>query len=90
MPVQQLAPPTIDEIVADIKDFERKYGVSTLDFLKVDGDIDSVDEDDAIEWLYRVEQFRTLQSRNSPTRTERATSVGECISVSDAMEKLAA
>jgi hypothetical protein len=91
MPVQQTAPLTLDEIVGEIREFERKYNISTVTFVAADGEIDEVDEDDAVEWLYRVEQFRTLQRPTRQTsRTERATSVSGCVSEIKAMEELAA
>lgn len=92
MPVEQIAPPTLAEIAQNLKEYEKKYRISTVDFLEVDGEIAEVDDDDAMEWLYLVEQFRSLQQgRNVQTsRTERATSVRGCISANDAMEKLAA
>jgi hypothetical protein len=92
MPVTQLAPPTLDEIVDDLKKFEKKYHISTVDFLAEDGLTDAVDDDDATEWLYRVEQFRMLQQGQHArsSRTERATSVSICTNVNDVMEQLAA
>jgi hypothetical protein len=93
MPVQQLAPPTLNEIVDDLRGFERKYQISTVDFLAKDGLILEVDDDDAVEWLYRVEQFRALQQGRSGypgSRTERATSLNSCTDVIDVMDQLAA
>lgn len=93
MPVQQLAPPTLNDIVSDLQEFERKYGITTVDFLAKDGLVSEVDDDDAVEWLYRVEQFRVLQQRSSgyaASRTERATSVKDSTDVIDVMDQLAA
>ena len=94
MPVQQLASPTLSDVVSDLREFERKYGITTLDFLAKDGLIPEVDDDDAVEWLYRVEQFRVLQQEkggtSGPSRTERATSLKASTDVIDVMDQLAA
>ena len=93
MSVQQLAPPTLDEIVDDLKEFEKRYGISTVDFVAQNGMVSAVDDDDATEWLYRVEQFRTIQQRRyTPSRIEHATSVSTCTTTNanDVMEQLAA
>jgi hypothetical protein len=90
MSVQQIAPLTLGEIVEDLRKFEKAYNISTVAFVAADGLIEEVDEDDAVEWLYRVEQFRTLQQSPKTSRTERATSVGGCVSAVKAMEELAA
>jgi hypothetical protein len=93
MPVQQLALPTLNEVANELREFERKYGITTVDFLEKDGLLSDVDDDDAVEWLYFVEQFRVLQQTkggSSDTRTEHATSLNSRANVTEVMDCLAA
>lgn len=61
MPVQQLSPPTITEILRELTSYEEQYGVSTAMFLTAEESLPEIDEDDAVEWLYRAEQLRVLR-----------------------------
>ena len=61
MSVQQIAPPTIDEIERALRAFETQYRISTPAFIEADGRISDVDEDDAVEWAYLVEQLQCLR-----------------------------
>jgi hypothetical protein len=60
MPVQQLIPPTIAEVEQSIASFERQYGITTPDFLASTNST-FIDDDDAVEWLYCVEQLKVLR-----------------------------
>lgn len=93
MPVEQLAPPTISEIARELTSYEEQYGITTAEFLAEDGRFPEIDEDDAVEWLYRVEQLRVLQDIESMrpySRSERGVSLKNCNSVMDCMDCLAA
>jgi hypothetical protein len=90
MPVQQLASPSITDIVRELTSYEEQYGVSTDDFLAAEGRLPEIDEDDAVEWLYRIEQLRVLREvdcMHPYSRLERGTSLKneECM-----MDRLAA
>jgi hypothetical protein len=61
MPIHQLAPPTITDVVRELTSYEEQYGISTEKFLEADGRFPEIDEDDAVEWLYRAEQLRVLR-----------------------------
>ena len=61
MSVQQLAPPTRSEIARELAFYENRYQITTAAFLAEEGCIPDIDEDDAVEWLYRIEQLRVLQ-----------------------------
>jgi hypothetical protein len=61
MPVQQLAPPTLNEISQETARFEERFGVSTAEFLANENALPEIDEDDAVEWLYLAEQLKALQ-----------------------------
>jgi hypothetical protein len=90
MPVEQFAPPTIDEIRRDLAAYEQRYNMSTSEFLKRDGCVVGIDEDDAVEWLYRAEQIRFLQEQAvvSPyAHLEHAVPLKTC---TDTMDRLAA
>lgn len=86
MSVHQLVPPTISEIARELASYEEQYGITTAAFLAADGSIPDVDEDDAVEWLYRVEQLRVLQQADSVSpysRVERGISLKNCDSMLD-------
>jgi hypothetical protein len=65
MSVQQLAPPTRSEIMRELAFYENQYQITTDAFLAAEGRIPEIDEDDAVEWHYRVEQLRVLQQIES-------------------------
>jgi hypothetical protein len=93
MPVEQLAPPTLTEVERDIAVYEDRYQMTTADFLAADGCVSGIDEDDAVEWLYRAEQRRVLQEPefSSPySRCDRAKPLNGCTNVMDVMDRLAA
>jgi hypothetical protein len=93
MTVKQLAPPTLNEVANELREFEKKYAMTTVDFLEKDGLLPNVEGDDAVEWLYRVEQFRALrrvEGSPSSTRIERATSLNSRADVNEVMDRLAA
>jgi hypothetical protein len=93
MPVEQIAQPSIDEIRRDLKAYEDKYSMSTAAFIAVNGCVDQIDEDDAVEWLYRAEQLRVLEEpvAHSPySRNERPKELKNCSDASELMVKLAA
>lgn len=88
MPVQQLAPPTMIEIARELASYEEQYQITTAAFLSKGGCIPEIDEDDAVEWLYRVEQLRVLQQLDSMrpySRVERGTSLKNHDSVMDCL-----
>lgn len=93
MPVQQLAPPSVADIRRDLFNLEQKYSTSTAAFVAADGYVPGIDEEDAVEWLYRAEQLRVLEEPEvfSPySRTERATTLKGCTNVMEVMDQLAA
>jgi hypothetical protein len=61
MSIQHLAPPTIDEVEHALRALETQYGITTPAFIEVEGRVPNVDEDDAVEWDYLVEQLRCLR-----------------------------
>ena len=58
MSMQELAPPTIQEIERDLAAFETQYGIKTVDFVEAGCCGHGVDEDDAVNWSYLVEQLK--------------------------------
>jgi len=90
MPVQQLAPPTVSEIERDIAAFETQYQVSTRAFVEADGRVSEIDEDDAVDWFYLVEQLKFLRRGeviSSYSRAANSSSLKNCV---DVMDRLAA
>jgi len=88
MPVQQIAPPTIIEIARELASYEEQYGITTAKFLEEDCRIPEIDEDDAVEWFYRVEQLRVLQEVDCMrpySRVERGVSLKNHDSVMDCL-----
>lgn len=61
MPIQKLEPPTLNEINHGIAHFEERFHISTEEFLLSEETVPQLTEDDAVEWLYLVEQRRALQ-----------------------------
>lgn len=61
MPVQQVAPPTFNDISQEIARFEDRFGISTAEFLAAANPLPQMDEDDAVEWQYLAEQRKALQ-----------------------------
>lgn len=93
MSVEQLAPLSIEEIRRELASYEEQYQVSTSTFLEKDGCIPGIDEDDAVEWLYRVEQLRVLQEPKvvSPyARSVDASPLKGCMDVIEVLDRLAA
>ncbi len=72
MPVQQLAPPSVAEITRELALYEKRYNTTTAVFLESEGAIPEIDEDDAVEWQYRVEQLRALQQTEAARPYSRA------------------
>ena len=60
MPIQRRSVPTLDSVSRKIKDFERQHHVSTEDFLG--NSSINIDQDDAMNWLFLVEQRKVLLS----------------------------
>lgn len=65
MPIVQLAPRTLVEICEDITAFERRFNLSTADFIAMDSRLPEIDEDEAVEWLYLAEQRTALQETSA-------------------------
>ncbi|MGD0521006.1 MAG: hypothetical protein ABSA48_07095 [Terracidiphilus sp.] len=88
MSVQQLAPLTISEIARELAFYEVQYGTTTAAFLAAEGHIPEIDEDDAVEWFYRVEQLRVLRLVDSKcpySRIERGTPLENCDNMMDCL-----
>jgi hypothetical protein len=59
MPIQELAPVTLDEVLKAISQLENEYDLTSVDFLNVRT---SVPDDDAAEWNYLLSQKEALES----------------------------
>ena len=87
MPVEQLATPTISEIGRELAAYQEQYGITTEQFLAGEG-VCEVDEDDANDWYYRVEQLRVLrqvQFVHPYAQVEKGTSLKNCDSKMDCL-----
>ncbi len=82
MPIQQLAPPTLNEINQELAQFEGRFHISTEEFLASEQHGAQIDEDDAVQWLFLVEQRRVLRA-NPYLRSETGKSLKNCYSVLD-------
>lgn len=60
MSIQRRNAPTLDGVLRAIAAFERHYDVETSVFTLNDRRSAQVDEDDATEWLYLIEQANVL------------------------------
>lgn len=61
MPVQRRSTPTLAGVARQIKAFEVQYCMSSAEFVGNEDRAYSVDEDDAMQWLYLIEQLSALQ-----------------------------
>jgi hypothetical protein len=57
MPIQELAPVTLNEVLEDISRFEDEFEVTSADFLNIGANIP---DDDAAEWRYLLAQKEAL------------------------------
>jgi len=93
MPVEQVKAPSIAEVRRDLKAYEEQYAMSTAEFQAKCGCDDRIDEDDAVEWLYRAEQLRVLEegdARSPYARAERRELRQSNATVAELMDRLAA
>lgn len=60
MTIQRREAPTLESVVQKIADFEHRYRIETAVFTLNDHRSNHVDEDDAMEWLYLIEQVCAL------------------------------
>jgi hypothetical protein len=91
MPVQIVTPtPTIGEIERELRALECKYGISTPAFISAEGRLESIDEDDAVEWAYLVEQFECLRDAEVKFSYSQITGDGSLKNCDSAMDRLAA
>ncbi|MFP5276767.1 MAG: hypothetical protein ACLGPM_06610 [Acidobacteriota bacterium] len=90
MPIQKLTPPTLDEINRAIAGFEERSQMTSEDFVQMEQPVSQLDEDDAVEWLYLIEQRRALRNaaRVQPySRSQAGKSLKNC---HDVLDRLAA
>ena len=92
MSVQQLSPPTVEEIERDLAEFEAQYQISTADFVVAAYCVPGVDEDDAVNWSYLIEQlkfFRRIEVVSSYSRVDPAPLLENCDTTSDRLALVA-
>jgi len=61
MSVQRHSTPTLAGVARQIKALEVQYSMSSAEFVRNDDRNCGVDEDDAMQWLYLIEQLSALQ-----------------------------
>jgi hypothetical protein len=61
MPIQGRSTPTLTGVARQIRSFEVLYGIDTAVFIRNDEQSCNVDEDDAMQWFYLIEQLSALQ-----------------------------
>ncbi len=59
MPIQELAPPTLQEVVELISQLENQYQITSSEFLNAG---EHIPEDEASEWKYLLQQREVLSS----------------------------
>lgn len=53
--------PTIESVTREIEAFEHRYGVDTEELVRLEGRIEAVSSDDAVDWLFLNEQLQVLR-----------------------------
>ena len=61
MTILRRSAPTLTGVARQLAAFERQYSISTADFTADDERSNDVDEDDAMQWMYLLEQLSALQ-----------------------------
>ncbi len=64
MTVEQRKPLTLEEVVQELREFEEKYSMSTAEFQAKLGLDFRVEDDDAMDWLYRAKQLLVLRGED--------------------------